>query len=263
MIQIEWGVAEKMRCGKYSFTLIELLVVIAVIAILAALLLPALKQARETAKRITCLSNQKQLGMTNISYSNAYEYYIPPRILFPNGGRTIHWYRIFGEYLGWTPCDLIGYSPLFRPGGRVYPRTSPSLFMCPNGVWGGNQDLFFYQTTGYDLTLPDIRMDLDATATNRGIRVSMVKKTSDKLFLHDAGFYNYYLPGTGKTPGCTTNPEHSYVACRLNDFYNGRHLRTINGVFFDGHAESIASDTAWHHKSLGSNSSVSMFNILK
>ena len=70
-----------MKDFKKAFTLIELLVVIAIIAILAAILFPVFAQAKEAAKKASCLSNMKQQGTATILYSNDYDD-MPP-IAFP------------------------------------------------------------------------------------------------------------------------------------------------------------------------------------
>ena len=66
---------KRQKCG---FTLIELLVVVAIIAVLVALLLPALNSARERAKRVVCMSHLKQIGIAERWYMDSYDGYVTP-----------------------------------------------------------------------------------------------------------------------------------------------------------------------------------------
>ncbi len=114
---------------KRCFTLIELLVVIAIIAVLCAMLLPALKKAKDEAKKVVCLSQMKQLGIAATMYTGDFNMHFPAA---NNGGAYgvgDQWYQasILGSYFN---ADLPRYPKI----NGIWCPPYDSLIRCPSPV---------------------------------------------------------------------------------------------------------------------------------
>ena len=183
----------------HGFTLVELLLVIGIIALLSALLMPSLNNARSKAREVVCISNIKQIGLNTLNYANDYNGFGPPFVSAPVWHLTL--------------------------SGSGYLSPSNTL-VCPSWTpfkWDISITNYMRYTYGNNRTLAP---DLVGRITSR------TKPSTDAYFsdtisrIADASLslqYYYFKPKFSSAEACV----------------HLRHFKGANMFFLDGHAAGV------------------------
>lgn len=196
----------KTQTGKSAFTLIELLVVIAIIAILASMLLPALAKAKEAGKRITCVNDLRQLGLSMQMYADDNDGFQPGRTISLPGGSWPATLREYYKDLKVLVCpnDL---NPLSNAGANEPSDKAPRSYML-NG-WND-----YFEAQGIPF----------ATLEGKKIAESGIREPSDTIMFGEKlpDSVHYYMDFM----------EADAVDLTGNDFNqldHGKHMKSASG----------------------------------
>ena len=212
---------QALDCNRKYFSLIELLIVIAIIAILAALLLPALNRARESAASTACQNNMKQLHLSFLRYADDFN----EQVLFS------HQLKPYGSTL-----DELNYFQgyaCFDPPKPEYRRFAVKIFSCPS-----ERKVFHFSSAGFDF--PGCLI-FDGSSYHYSLNMYMRPSVSTARAAATTSLYKFSKIRQPSRVMWAIDGQRliaePYTATYAPVF---RHSGFLNALMFDGHVERRA-----------------------
>lgn len=208
-----------------GFTLIELLVVIAIIAVLAAILFPVFSRARENARRASCMSNLRQLGLGFAQYTGDYDERLPNTVDGEGGVALLGAWTFYSAF----PAT----SSAFQPAkGGLYPYVkSEQIYVCPSDSAG--------QNTGQSYAGNSCAFAKEISQTVGGPGGLRAGKS---LAAFDDSSRWMLLSEEGAPDDSSRGTDDAYQSLNAGNTFAARHFDGGNVAFLDGHVKWFRLD---------------------
>jgi prepilin-type N-terminal cleavage/methylation domain-containing protein/prepilin-type processing-associated H-X9-DG protein len=223
------------RRKRHAFTLIELLVVIAIIAILAAILFPVFARARENARRASCQSNLKQIGLGLLQYTQDYDERTPRSWFGTNGdaskpvGDASDRYKWMDAIYPYIKSEQLFVCPSDTLTTDMYANRKNSAYSFRNGYrYGSYANNNTYYSNAWNPVARSLA-SIEAPATTIwAADTTPLPAPSTNVFTYEISWADI----ANQQPITNSSPR------RLEKIEE-RHLETTNVLFCDGHVKSL------------------------
>jgi len=265
------------NCIHNGFTLIELLIVIAIIAILAAILFPAFARARENARRTSCQSNLKQIGLGLIQYIGDYDEVMIPGYSNNAGDNTdAKWPNLLYPYI---KSEAVYDCPSIIGGGNKFGYNKPDNIPLGAGRFQGSYAMNVAYFFGGPTRRPPCSSRHAASVFN--VSLASIEEPSATVWVGDNAsaltrtngaptkdMYEPTIMQSGDQPppllnttGIETLGEGDVNVTDAAYCFAARHLGTINILWVDGHVKAMRPADLIQTKNVGGTQVATLFTI--